>query len=545
MPSREIPQNMLVDYLTVGEASQYLGVSPSTLRNWDRLGKLKAFRHPINGYRLYSREQLDAIVRSLGAHEGIDTNSNLDSARKQLEELDRQLALHYENKLVVNPEINRKMVSFQANKQENSYRWFKYKEGFSSVLMRYIFKKTGIKSGLILDPFAGAGTALFTAADLGIDADGIDLLPICAEIMEVRKLVLENPDKQSLAHTIKTFVNSRSWETEGKTFPFPHLTITQGAFSKETEYQLGRYLYEAERVADLSVRKILRFAALCILEDISFTRKDGQYLRWDTRSGRRAGKKPFNKGYIPRFTEAITRKLEEIVTDLIGQESLFNDMNVFPSRRGRIRIYRGSCLEILPKLKASTYDALVTSPPYCNRYDYTRTYALELAMLGIDDSAIKALRQTMLTCTVENREKSNLDMLLGNELIRKGLAAFEEQNLLNRIVAYLEQCKENHLLNNTGIPRMVRNYFLEMSLVIAAAARVLKRNAPFVMVNDNVRYQGIHIPVDLILSDIAEKLDFSTEVIWVLPKGKGNSSQQMGLHGRQELRKCVYVWRRL
>jgi len=30
----------------------------------------------------------------------------------------------------------------------------------------------------------------------------------------------------------------------------------------------------------------------------------------------------------------------------------------------------------------------------------------------------------------------------------------------------------------------------------------------------------------------------------VLPNGKGNSSQQMGEHGREELRKCVYVWRK-
>ena len=53
----------------------------------------------------------------------------------------------------------------------------------------------------------------------------------------------------------------------------------------------------------------------------------------------------------------------------------------------------------------------------------------------------------------------------------------------------------------------------------------------------------MHVPVDLILSDFAEAAGFDVEAIWVLPKGKGNSSQQMGLHGRQELRKCVYLWR--
>jgi len=36
--------------LTVAEAAELLGVSASTLRNWDRAGKLKASRHPVNGY---------------------------------------------------------------------------------------------------------------------------------------------------------------------------------------------------------------------------------------------------------------------------------------------------------------------------------------------------------------------------------------------------------------------------------------------------------------------------------------------------------------
>ena len=52
----------LGDYMTVAQAAEYLGVSPATLRNWDRTGKLKARRHPLNGYRLYRREDLDQIL---------------------------------------------------------------------------------------------------------------------------------------------------------------------------------------------------------------------------------------------------------------------------------------------------------------------------------------------------------------------------------------------------------------------------------------------------------------------------------------------------
>lgn len=53
---------LLSDFLTVSAAASYLGVSASTLRNWDRAGKLEAYRHPLNGYRLYNKRQLDKLL---------------------------------------------------------------------------------------------------------------------------------------------------------------------------------------------------------------------------------------------------------------------------------------------------------------------------------------------------------------------------------------------------------------------------------------------------------------------------------------------------
>jgi MerR family transcriptional regulator, copper efflux regulator len=52
-------------YLTVKDAAEHLGVSPLTLRNWDKLGKLTAFRHPINNYRVYREDQLELFLRSI------------------------------------------------------------------------------------------------------------------------------------------------------------------------------------------------------------------------------------------------------------------------------------------------------------------------------------------------------------------------------------------------------------------------------------------------------------------------------------------------
>jgi len=43
----------------------YLGVSPNTLRNWESAGKIVAHRHPVNDYRLFRREDLDALLKKV------------------------------------------------------------------------------------------------------------------------------------------------------------------------------------------------------------------------------------------------------------------------------------------------------------------------------------------------------------------------------------------------------------------------------------------------------------------------------------------------
>ncbi len=52
----------LKDYLTIGESAKYLGVASMTLRRWDKAGRLKAYRHPVNGYRLYLKADLEALL---------------------------------------------------------------------------------------------------------------------------------------------------------------------------------------------------------------------------------------------------------------------------------------------------------------------------------------------------------------------------------------------------------------------------------------------------------------------------------------------------
>ncbi len=88
-----------------------------------------------------------------------------------------------------------------------------------------------------------------------------------------------------------------------------------------------------------------------------------------------------NKGDIPSFRNAIISELNQFIADI---ELIRNTM---PRRKGcSCDFHEGSVLYKLPLRASESIDAVITSPPYCNRYDYTRTYALELAYLGVSDT---------------------------------------------------------------------------------------------------------------------------------------------------------------
>lgn len=131
-----------------------------------------------------------------------------------IQDLNKKLEVRFQDKLVVNHDLKRTLVSFQANKKTPGYRWYKFKEGYSSALVDYALDKLAIHSGKILDPFAGSGTSLFASAERGIDTVGVELLPIGAEIMEVRKIIFESNDHNKLTKFLQGWIDKKPWEKE-------------------------------------------------------------------------------------------------------------------------------------------------------------------------------------------------------------------------------------------------------------------------------------------------------------------------------------------
>lgn len=67
---------MEIKYLAIKDAAKILGVTPLTLRNWDKKGLLTAYRNPINNYRVYRMDQIELFLRR------IENSKNKRSGRR-------------------------------------------------------------------------------------------------------------------------------------------------------------------------------------------------------------------------------------------------------------------------------------------------------------------------------------------------------------------------------------------------------------------------------------------------------------------------------
>ena len=77
-------------YYTIHEMTEILGVTAQTLRNWDKLGKLKPHHTSPNGYRYYSEDDLNQILNKPVKKQGKTVGYCRVSSSKQKDDLERQ-----------------------------------------------------------------------------------------------------------------------------------------------------------------------------------------------------------------------------------------------------------------------------------------------------------------------------------------------------------------------------------------------------------------------------------------------------------------------
>ena len=77
-------------YFTINKFSKIVGVTPQTLRNWDKDGKLKPHHTTESGYRYYSEEQLNQVLNIKQKNKKVIGYCRVSSP-KQKDDLERQI----------------------------------------------------------------------------------------------------------------------------------------------------------------------------------------------------------------------------------------------------------------------------------------------------------------------------------------------------------------------------------------------------------------------------------------------------------------------
>jgi len=211
-----------------------------------------------------------------------------------------------------------------------------------------------------------------------------------------------------------------------------------------------------------------------------------------------------------------------MISDLCQQQEM-----LFKDGKAQVEVFKGDARELcLPDEYIGKVSTVITSPPYLNRYDYSRTYSLELCVLSVEKfKDLRDIRHSLLRSHIESREHPGK---------RVELAALTE----------ILEALTRKQLNNERIPIMVRGYFEDMNLVIQNIATYLRSGGRVALVVANAQFAGESVPTDLMLSELAEQHGLQTERIWVT-RYKGNSSQQMAVYGRRPVRESIVFWRKI
>jgi DNA modification methylase/tRNA1(Val) A37 N6-methylase TrmN6 len=438
-----------------------------------------------------------------------------ETAYPDLTENERRLYYPVEltkyNKLHSYHDEYRSLVTFQNDKTLPVQRWYKYTQGYSTVLVSKLIDEWNIKkSELIFDPFCGSGTTLLTAKNHGISSAGCDVSPLSCWISSIKMYDWNREDVQRIAASLETLKYGCDYNYQGLQFR----KFFEKAFYPEILAQT-MHIRKWIESTDLSKmeKNFLLLALVSIQEEISFIRKHGSHYRFlndDTHVG-------VNKLNIELIGEEsdITLTFKNKVNDMLS-----DIMSAGSGEQVDSMIICSDILELTEDIKA---DAVITSPPYLNRNNYFSQQKIELSLLKL------IVSEDEYHDLVKRSFCSHVEADLPKEPVSK-------ISEVNKIIAAVTKRKSN----NAKIPHMIAGYFDDIDAFFEKLPQLIKPGAKIAFVVANCRWNGVVIPVDHLVCRIAEQYGFVPEKIMVA-RMKGNSPQQMQEFGKIPVRESIVI----
>lgn len=351
-----------------------------------------------------------------------------------------------------------------------------FKESFSPRLFDELSNLYNLKKAkTIYDPFVGTGS-IFLNEKVSC-CYGEDTNPLSVKISNAKNMPVDIAEAKIIINSVKTT------NINIKDYKFPIWKSFDRYVEKDKYNFVKSYI---DTFKNYKCFNFIQMVIICNLDKIFNFKHDGNGIKY-------------------RLSKIKIVELKEYLDNLVIKSLQCKINFQISNPKKLVNIFNSSSVKYNDKI--SNIDIIITSPPYCNMFDYFEVYKIELWTSGIVNT-YEEMRNLK-----KNALRSNFN------------TAINDDNIYSPI---LENCIKNLQKNSCDSKKikMIKNYFFDMDQVIKNCFDYLKINGFMFIVVGNSFYNSQPVITDEILAELAENNGFVVEDIIVARK-LSTSSQQM------------------
>jgi DNA modification methylase len=341
---------------------------------------------------------------------------------------------------------------------------------FPPQLPRAFIRGLTAPGDFVLDPMMGSGTTIVEAlleerCGIGLDIDPMALRVSQAKAMPLRIDDLRDTGGNVISHA-QDLLASNSIEKLLQKFDSRTKAFIDYWFYPHTQRELAALVLAIQAVETSLVRRFLELT----FSSIIVTKSGGVSRARDLAHSRpHLDKAKQPKNALKQFALRLQKNIQSMA---------------HLDARGALAALLPGDARAMP-LRDEVIDLIVTSPPYANAIDYMRAHKFPLVWLGESVDNLTEMRARYI-----GSEKNN---------------GTQSAELPDKAASIILQLHERDRRRSS----ILRKYFTEMRAVLAEMYRVLRKDAPAVIVVGPSMMRGINVQTHHCLAEMAQETGFS------------------------------------
>lgn len=380
-----------------------------------------------------------------------------------------------------NPELNQIRACDRA-----AHQWYRFVLSFPPHLVQGYLNKFGMNdTHRVLDPFCGTGTTVVECKKQGIPSVGIEANPIAWFAGSVKLDWTPDPAKlldvaDQIGETAEIII-TRETELRQLSEDSQKIILTNSISPlplHKTLVLLEQIQLQANRLYSGHLQLALAKAVTSSISNLHFRPEVG------------VGKAKLDARVVADWLQQVHRMAEDL--------QQLRPLNLIPAR-----VHHADARQLPDVLEPESIDAVITSPPYPNEKDYTRTTRLESVLLGFirNRAELRSLKEGLIRSNTRNVYKGDTDdvWVSRHAEIQQIAKTIEDRRIeLGKTSGFERQYH-----------RTVKLYFGGMAKHLADLRSVLRPGAQLAyVVGDQKSYLQVLIRTGTLLADLAQGLGY-------------------------------------